>query len=281
MKSLQKYTPHQFDTIRSDFKDIIILENQSLYIKNLLEKSENQYTSSFVTKFISDILYYSITTILQRQTIGQEYFHLILFCAKYKSIPTKIKGFIFIFLKVTLKVLSKKRFNKLLFKILAVMYILLSKLNQALYLFNKNSYYQIENRLTQIKYLKLSKVDNGLVPKMSILKLLGLLELMKQVITFYEISRQLYSIRRKCLPKSSIQNHSYFQIRIDSFKKIKKSKCTICLDFIQRATLANCGHMFCWNCIIKYLYYAKDVCCPTCRSHFSYKSIVYLYNYSH
>lgn len=46
--------------------------------------------------------------------------------------------------------------------------------------------------------------------------------------------------------------------------KCSDSKCPVCLDpMITPFTSTNCGHVYCWQCIVKWM--QGDRSCPVCR----------------
>lgn len=46
-----------------------------------------------------------------------------------------------------------------------------------------------------------------------------------------------------------------------------KFKCPVCYDYLEDASFAsiNCGHVYCWHCISRWIGAASELTCPVCR----------------
>ncbi|KAF8413889.1 hypothetical protein HHK36_001883 [Tetracentron sinense] len=60
--------------------------------------------------------------------------------------------------------------------------------------------------------------------------------------------------------------------------------CNICLDFAQDPVVTLCGHLYCWPCIYKWLYFQsistisdQEQQCPVCKADISHTTLVPLY----
>lgn len=56
-----------------------------------------------------------------------------------------------------------------------------------------------------------------------------------------------------------------------------ESRCVICLNNYRFPSCGPCGHVFCWDCIIKYTQLKQE--CPQCRQLISAQSVVQIRNY--
>lgn len=54
-------------------------------------------------------------------------------------------------------------------------------------------------------------------------------------------------------------------------------KCVLCLDYLKNVSLTQCGHLFCWECIMEWLGQREE--CPICREPLKQSRIIFLQNY--
>ncbi len=63
---------------------------------------------------------------------------------------------------------------------------------------------------------------------------------------------------------SSSEKAGLIQNILDEVEKVELSqKCTLCLSSRKNSTVTQCGHVFCWDCIVEWQNEKSE--CPLCR----------------
>lgn len=216
--------PNNFDIIRSVSKDKFYLLKQFNLIKDLT----NQYfnTNNFLIKnnneikLISDLLYYALTTLLNRQTLGQECFNLIFYNSKNRSLQNTSARFLIIFFKTVLPYLINKLFyltslNRsfsykyfiIILYFFKLLYFTLKKLNQIFFYFGDSKsqvYFNLENRLTQTKYISLNNNQTNLF--LISIRLIGLLKSINLLINVITCIKDLKFINQSIILNNRDEN---------------------------------------------------------------------------
>lgn len=247
---------------------------------------------------LSDIgcifLYYSLTTLADSQTLGEEYVGLLQVDSTLRSLPTRPVRL----LAISLQVLGPRIFTKLLTKleiwfrdpehfpdlqpkareyIVALIDVAKSgsfwfgRLNLILfYIFGK--YYRLSQRMTKIHYVfTLDYADSGnynstfrLIGKVGLVHLTLLV--ISNLVSKWKDSKAIQG------PTNSSQVSDGRNAQTES-----TAKCSLCWDQRKNTACTPCGHLFCWLCILQWLQTKEE--CPLCRENVQPSRIVPLFNY--
>jgi peroxin-10 len=302
----------QFTIIQSYQKD-------DLYRSKLRSKLKTFFsyllTPNKILKFTNelnltaDFLYYFLTTISTRQTIGQEYCNLILYDDIQRNIPSKLNRIVLIVIKIILpyvlykfrfeyffRNISNFKFYSFVFDIFKIAYYYLNNLNTIkFFLDNNRNFFKLENYMTNIKYLKITNLPDQTSTRQVHLKLLSLSLFLPLVYNIFVDAKKVHFYVKNVLSKP---NDGDVPMTSDGPALANKSniilssksnhKCLLCLDFVKNSTLTSCGHCFCWYCIndyaVKTSYFDKNTKksvakCPICRDLFQLNKLVFLFNY--
>ena len=104
---------NQFDAIRSYQKDQYYINKQNIAIKNIFNyfhDSNRNFNDEL--DFLSDLFYYSLTNLLNRQTIGQESYNLILYNPRLKNVPNIFNRVTHLLLRSLLPYIFNKIINE-------------------------------------------------------------------------------------------------------------------------------------------------------------------------
>lgn len=283
--------PSKFDIIRSNSKDKYYLYRQLDTIKSILSSFPG--TSALSSKFndelklTSDLIYYTLTTLLNRQTLGEECYYLVQFNRENIQIPSRLARVLMILLRVTVPYTIKKISNLKNMDLAQMLLVIMNKFNYLVFLFSSlSTYLNLENRLTKINYLSLNFSEKNLNRKS--IKLIAFFKSINLIV--YGISLAKMALKQSNMPSLDDKLETKMRDKLTNLKDedfSNATKCSICLERLKNATLTSCGHLYCWDCIQKYAInlsnnssdFSSPFNCPSCRVLIKIDKLVFLNNY--
>ncbi|XP_046638388.1 peroxisome biogenesis factor 10-like [Daphnia pulicaria] len=276
------------NTIKNELADIV----QRLFGNQTWLKV--QWLSDLTCVF----LYYTLTTLLDNQTLGEEYVGLIQVNPTLRALPSKLTRLT----AITLQVLGPRLFSQVMKKLdtwlrnpenipdltpKARDYIVLltelihsssfwvGRLNLVLfYMYGK--YYRLSQRMAKIHYVFATdylKTENY-NPTFKFIGQMALTHLVLLLLT---------NSITKWKNGNSLKNSSAISVVDSSSEKCAgtspstTAKCSLCWDSRKNTACTPCGHLFCWQCILQWLQTKHE--CPLCRESVQPSRIVPLLNY--
>lgn len=275
-----KHQPSALQIIQCIQKDEVFINtlNESVNdcLKNLIgirRWIQHQNLISGCNKF----LYYFLTTVLGNQTLGEEYCNLILVTPSL-SIPSLNKRLL-LSLSYSFDTLLIDKSIWLLSRILLQYYScdftqlkssfelfldLFRKLNICSSFFN-GTYIDLAKYILSIKYLSVNQRKATNLNDVS-LKIVGYLSIIEIILSLV--------VHFKLMNKS--QKNSSNTPEQNSVSVSSNQKCLLCFSCISEPTLTECGHVFCWHCLLEWLSYKQQ--CPLCKHDIRNNRVIYLHN---
>jgi len=311
MIRLNQQDDYYMSYLKSKIIDAVELFTPWLFNYRLISRNED------LIKMFSGILYYSLTTLRSTQTLGEEYAQLAQHNPNHtgttwQNYPnlSKTRKVAFVLLTTVFPVISsrflKKYYNSLkqkfqlelkpgsLRKILIknlpdydTFVQSLFKLHLAVF-FIDGLYLQLSKRLTSIQYIFVRKPqDHGL--NFSNIGRLMLIQIAIEVIKFFYKSYKAYiKHKNKLKNKKSPLKRSQSDFndldagqddRSQELENVDESKvCPLCFDVRKNTACTPCGHLFCWDCIMKNCLLKEE--CPQCRKICKPNKIIQMRNFA-
>ncbi|VDN03534.1 unnamed protein product [Thelazia callipaeda] len=238
---------------------------------------------------VAQVAYYVVTTLLGIQTVGEEYVSIVpLVLTKDYKIPSFTCRLVFVLIHAVVPFLTEKLFGKIeqnLDKLLVSGEAQLARrhkklrgipvlfrLNKALF-YIYGTYYHISRRLVGWQYISLCPQLNN--EAFTYFRLLGAI-IVAQIIldaTIW-IKKEWKNITWKEARTNTCQPSSLEISRKDNSLLTSSSFCClICSQYNKPPVCTPCGHLFCWDCILKHIQYTSlqrnsSSFCPHCRQQF-------------
>ncbi|KAI1721386.1 pex2 / pex12 amino terminal region domain-containing protein [Ditylenchus destructor] len=245
---------------------------------------------------ICRLLYYSCTTLLGRQTLGEEYLALIQVADQKRLTPVSLfRRILFVILESYGDAIFRKLIQKLhelksnlnerhgLFVWIAL-YLLdnASNLHKSIFFALHSKFYTVPRRLSSISYVSLRPQTN-MISRMFFFMGISVIVQCVLVISFKLIEAKRIDVRENKHIQFNTGTTNKKTSTNNAMAVPQSSRvCSICL--MNKSPICTpCGHTFCWDCIVEYAEvedtetgYGK---CPNCRSKFPLNRIIPLLNY--
>uniref|UniRef100_A0A182VT35 RING-type E3 ubiquitin transferase n=1 Tax=Anopheles minimus TaxID=112268 RepID=A0A182VT35_9DIPT len=275
IRSVQKDQEH-IEYIRTALSEVLLLLSQRHWFK---------YNA--LCKLIAEILYHHYAILNNLQTLGEEYTGIIQVDDNYVMLPNKAIQLLSILLEyvgehVVDRVLTYlqteiDRSEELLESVKTALHKFIDTLrvvvpfvrgfHTSLFYINGGKYH-ISKRLTGINYASLLRYHS-----IYGYKVLGYVTLTQLVLALAARYRQY---RSGPIPK--IISARSVSGKLSSGAALRSQNCALCMDTTQDISVTQCGHLFCWHCILNWL--DKRQICPICRETIKKTRVVRLQNFS-
>ncbi|KAI1729186.1 PAXNEB protein domain-containing protein [Ditylenchus destructor] len=214
---------------------------------------------------IGRVLYYSCTTLLGRQTLGEEYLALIQVADQKQLTPVSLfRRILFVILESYGDVIFRKFIQKLHelksnlnerhgLLIWIPLYLLdnASNLHKSIFFALHSKFYTVPRRLSSISYVSLRPQTNT-ISRLFFFMAISVIVQCILVITFKLIEAKRISIRENMHNQLS-SGKTNKKISTNNAMAVPQNSrvCSICL--MNKSPICTpCGHTFCWDCIVEY-----------------------------
>lgn len=282
VRTIQKDQTY-IDEIRSQLSDILLLVSQ-----------RNWFKYNHLCKLIAEVLYHHYAIVHNLQTLGEEYTGIIQVDSNYVMLPNKALQIFSILLEyggehVVDRILTrlqteidrsqemlpeaKERFVKLLDGLKFIVPYVRGFHTSAFYICGGK--YHISKRLTGINYIL---IRNWLKENHSIygFRILGVVTLLQLLLSLVA----KWSEQRKKARSSSARGETPSQQTVAASGSVNvsgSSKCSLCMEMAVDLSATQCGHLFCWVCVLNWL--DERPICPICRESIKKSRVIRLQNF--
>jgi len=241
----------------------------------------------------STLLYYAGTTLVGRQTLGEEYCDLFEVDATSEGLYAPTFGSRLV---MTVAHAAGMNFARAAIRALARTYGLLvrdeplnafmgwlERVHLALF-YLSSRYYEFPKRFGAVRFLRVAAVKR-LHPRYYLLGVLlsvqvtvsAILHVYKRV-AMATSKRQVSASRKSIFERIPTAEEGTEEADSEQSESDDSTKmCSLCLSRLRDPALTECGHVFCWSCIAEWL--ASEDLCPLCRQGIELRGLLCLYQY--
>lgn len=236
---------------------------------------------------ISGVLYYGLSGLRRRPTLGEEYSDLVQVTDSRRA--TASQGLRLMIFNTLVPYIASRVLRKLKAHLSrnestsGVMEMLIGQL-EALVKFWQRShlaifyftgeFYEPSKRFTKIRYVHSRKKMTEPAAYTVLGMLLGIQLAGNAMYTGWELCSTLF---KWCLA-SSHEDATSTSVEESVDEEPSSRNCTLCLCEMSFPTATNCGHMFCWDCISGWC--AEKAECPLCRQSITPNKFLRVYHYA-
>lgn len=140
----------------------------------------------------------------------------------------------------------------------------------------RGSFYHVSKRAAGVSYLCVR--PPGITDDASIRNSYRLLGFFSLVQLLVTVCLQISVFRQRQRARTEWTRQRSFSGPRSPGSGSKSARCILCLEDRRHATSTPCGHLFCWDCITEWCNTKAE--CPLCREKFQPHRLIYLRNYS-
>jgi len=277
------------------------LDALDLFIPRFFSYRQITQNIDYLTLF-SSAIYYFLTTLRGKQTLGEEYSSLMQISSrdyKYEGLPTLFgRRILLIFLICGVPFLVSKYltmwFNKMrersfseenrhtlkgvFFKRMpdfADIVKNIYKLHLGLF-FLKGMFYELSKRFTKIRYIFVKQPQNHDISYNKI----GQILLLQMLLQFVQFAVKLgVDFHNRNKPKKPFRSSQENTSEENEGEDVNENEiCGLCYEKRKNPSVTPCGHLFCWDCIVKNCVIKPE--CPQCRQFCPARKVVRLRNFN-